>query len=76
MIEPYRIIGYDVQGEFPDGCVAVRIAGPGLPQQVGLPFITFSRSPEREIWAERWRKALNAAYNSGVERDRVYRGVN
>lgn len=64
MIEPYSILSYDVRGEFPEGCVAVRIIGPGLPKR-GLPFMTYAKSPEREIWANRWVKAFNSAYLEG-----------
>ena len=63
--EPYSIVGYGVQGEFPDGCVAVYITGPNLPIN-GLPFITFADSPAKDIWARRWCTALNAAYDAGA----------
>jgi hypothetical protein len=60
----YKILSYDERGEFPDGCVAARIGGPGLPPN-GLPFCV--PSVGRDVWAGRILLVISDAYLRGVE---------
>lgn len=59
----YKIVSYDEKGEFPEGCVAARISGPGMPPN-GLPFCVPDKG--RDIWARRILLVMSEAYTRGM----------
>jgi len=60
----YKILCWDDRCEFPAGCTAVRIGGPGLPGR-GLPFCVPEQN--RDDWARRWVAVLNRAFIEGQD---------
>ncbi len=59
----FRIIRYTPPGvEFPDGSVAARITGPGMPLD-GLPFCVPEK--DKDIWARRICLVLTNTFNYG-----------